>query len=63
VLIFVPDNPFAAPTPAQIDELACADCAPGRVMGAVCMTGTSVAMHGSTGTMSGDPLSPIIRRR
>ena len=63
VLIFVRDNPFAAPMPAQIDELAYADCAPGGMMGAVCMTGSSVAAHGSTGTMSGYPASQVIRRR
>jgi hypothetical protein len=63
VLIFVPDNPFAALTPAQIDELAYADCAPGGMMGAVCMTATSIAGHGSTGTMSGYPVSQVIRRR
>lgn len=56
-LVFVPDDPFAPLTQAQIDRLAYADCAPGGMMGAVCMTGTSVAGHGQVGTMSGYPLS------
>lgn len=59
-LIFVPDNPTAALTQAQIDKLAYADCAPGGMMGAVCMTGTSVAGYGAIGTMSGYPLSQTI---
>lgn len=63
VLIFVPDDPFAALTPAQLARLAYADCAPGGMMGAVCMTATSVAGYGSTGTMSGYPVSQLITRR
>jgi len=59
-LIFVPDDPLAALTQAQIDKLAYADCAPGGMMGAVCMTGTSVAGYGLAGTMSGYPLSQTI---
>ncbi len=43
VLAFVPDNPFASLTAAQIAKLADADCAPGGMMGAVCMTATIVA--------------------
>ena len=62
VLLFVPDDPFAALTPAQVDKLAYADCAPGGMMGAVCMTGTSVAGYGSTGTMSGYPVSQTLTR-
>lgn len=59
-LIFVPDNPLTPLSQAQIDKLAYADCAPGGMMGAVCMTGTSVAGYGALGTMSGYPLSQTI---
>lgn len=68
-LIFVPDNPLTALTQAQLDKVAYADCAPligsggyggGGMMGAVCMTGTSVAGYGSVGTMSGYPVSQSI---
>lgn len=59
-LIFVPDNPLVALTQAQINKLAYADCAPGGMMGATCMTGTSEAGYGSVGTMSGYPLSQTI---
>lgn len=59
-LIFVPDDPLAALSQAQIDKLAYADCAPGGMMGAVCMTGTSLAGYGSVGTMSGYPVSQVI---
>ena len=62
-LVFVPNDPFAALTPAQIDKLAYADCAPGGMMGAVCMTGTSIAGYGQTGTMSGYPVAQVLRRR
>lgn len=59
-LIFVPDNPLAPLTQAQIDKLAYADCAPGGMMGSTCMTGTSVAGYGDIGTMSGIPVSQTI---
>lgn len=59
-LIFVPNDPLAALTQAQIDKLAYADCAPGGMMGAVCMTATTVAGYGSVGTMSGFPVSQTI---
>jgi PEP-CTERM motif len=59
-LIFVPDDPTAALTQAQIDKLAYADCAPGGMMMAACMTGTSEAGYGAVGTMSGYPLSQTI---
>jgi hypothetical protein len=62
-LIFVPDNPFAALTQAQINKLSYADCAPGGMMGATCMTGTSVAGYGAIGTMSGYPVSQVITKR
>ncbi len=51
------DNPAAALTQTQIDKLAYADCAPGGMMGAACMTGTTAAGYGSVGTMSGYPVS------
>lgn len=53
-------DPTAALTQAQIDKLAYADCAPGGMMGAVCMTGTAVAGYGAIGTMSGFPVSQTI---
>jgi hypothetical protein len=58
-LIFVPDNPLTPLTQAQIDKLAYADCAPGGMMGAVCMTGTTAAGYGAIGTMSGYPVSQV----
>ena len=46
-MIFVnTTNPLAPLTQAQIDKLAYADCAPGGMMGATCMTGTTVAGYG-----------------
>jgi hypothetical protein len=59
-LIFVPDNPLATLSQAQINMLAYADCAPGGMMGAVCMTGTTVAGYGAIGTMSGYPVEQVI---
>lgn len=59
-LIFVPDEPTAALTPQQLSMVAYADCAPGGMMMAACMTGTSVAGYGSIGTMDGVPLSQVI---
>lgn len=59
-LIFIPDNPLAPLTQAQIDKLAYADCAPGGMMGSTCMTGTSVAGYGDIGTMGGIPVSQTI---
>ena len=59
-LIFVPDNPLVSLTQAQIDKLAYADCAPGGMMGAVCMTGTSVAGYTAVGTMGGYPVEQVI---
>jgi hypothetical protein len=61
VRIFVnTTDPTAALTQAQIDKIAYADCAPGGMMGAVCMTGTTVAGYGAIGTMSGYPVSQNI---
>lgn len=56
-------DPTASPTPGQIAKLAYADCAPGGMMGSTCMTGTSEAGYGTTGTMGGYPLSQVTTRR
>ena len=53
-------DPTASLTQAQIDKLAYADCAPGGMMGATCMTGTTVDGYGAVGTMSGYPVSQVI---
>ena len=60
--ILIPDDPFATLTQAQIDKLAYADCAPGGMMGAACMTGTSLAGYGAYGSMSGYPVSQVITK-
>ena len=63
-LIFVNlGNPVAPLTQLQIDKLAYADCAAGGMMGAVCMTGTTVAGYGAVGTMAGFPLSQVITKQ
>ena len=75
-LIFVPDSLSGANgngNPLVIDwnettasgslglaSTAYADCAPGGMMGAVCMTATSAHVHGAIGTMSGVPLTQSI---
>jgi hypothetical protein len=60
-MIFVnTTDPTAALTQAQIDKLAYADCAPDGMMGAACMTGTTVAGYGTLGTMDGYPVSQVI---
>ncbi len=56
-------NPTAPLTQAQINMLAYADCAPGGMMGAVCMTGTTVDGYGTIGTMSGYPVSQVITKQ
>jgi hypothetical protein len=56
-------DPLAPLTQGQIDQLAYADCAPGGMMGATCMTGTTVAGYGTLGTMGGFPLSQTITLR
>jgi len=56
-------NPVAALTQAQINKLAYADCAPGGMMGGVCMTGTTEAGYGTVGTMSGYPVSQTITKQ
>jgi hypothetical protein len=52
-------DPTSTPTPVQLDKLAYADCAPGGMMGATCMTGTSEAGYGTVGTMGGFPASQV----
>jgi hypothetical protein len=52
-------DPTAVPSQAQLDRLAYADCAPGGMMGATCMTGTSVAGYGTIGSMGGYPFSQV----
>ena len=63
-MIFVnttdPTTPLAQ---VQIDKLAYADCAPGGLMGATCMTGTTKAGYGAIGTMSGYPVSQVITKQ
>lgn len=71
-MIFVnTSDPTTPLTQAQIDKVAYADCVPtatagmrygGGMMGAACMTGTSLAGYGAVGTMSGAPLSQVITR-
>lgn len=62
-LIFVnPEDPTATPTQAQLDKMAYADCTEGGMMGAACMTGTTVAGYGAVGSMSGYPVSQVIRK-
>jgi len=56
------EDPAASLTQVQIDKLAYADCTAGGMMGAACMTGTTVAGYGSVGSMSGYPVSQIIRK-
>lgn len=64
VTVFVnTEDPLAPSTQEQIDKLAYADCAPGGMMGATCMTATSVAGYGSVGTMSGYPMSQTTVQR
>jgi hypothetical protein len=48
-------NPLATLTPAQINRLAYADCAPGGMMGDTCMTG-----YWGRGTMGGYPVAQTI---
>jgi len=63
VRIFVnPVSPTSPLSQAQIDKLAYADCTARGMMGATCMTGTTVAGYGSVGTMSGQPLSQVVTR-
>jgi hypothetical protein len=56
-------NPLEPLTQAQLDKIAYADCAPGGMMSATCMTGTTVAGYGTIGTMSGYPVSQVITQQ
>jgi hypothetical protein len=56
-------EPTAPLSQAQIDKMAYADCTPGGMMGATCMTGTTVAGYGTVGSMSGFPLSQAITKK
>jgi hypothetical protein len=56
-------NPTMNLSATEIDKLAYADCAPGGMMGATCMTGTTLSGYGSIGTMSGYPKSQIITKQ
>jgi len=63
-MIFVnATDPTATPAQGQIDKMAYADCAPGGMMGATCMTGTTEAGYGTIGTMGGRPVSQVTTRR
>jgi hypothetical protein len=53
------EDPTATLMQAQIDMLAYADCTPGGMMAATCMTGTTEAGYGTIGSMSGYPVSQI----
>lgn len=53
-------NESAGTGSAGLAKTAYADCAPGGMMGAVCMTATSASAYGGIGTMSGVPLSQTI---
>ncbi len=53
-------DPTTALAQAQIDELAYADCTAGGMMMTTCMTGTTVAGYGKTGTMKGYPVSEVV---
>jgi hypothetical protein len=56
-------DPTVPLTPSQVDLLAYADCTAGGMMGASCMTGTTVAGYGAIGTMDGYPISQTITKR
>jgi hypothetical protein len=59
-MVFVnTSDPTASLMQAQIDMLAYADCTPGGMMSATCMTGTTEAGYGTIGSMSGYPISQI----
>lgn len=57
------DDPTISLQQEQIDKLAYADCAPGGMMGKICMTGTTVAGYGNIGTMSGYPVAQTITKQ
>jgi hypothetical protein len=53
-------DPTQTLSQAQIDKLAYADCTAGGMMMTTCMTGTTVAGYGRTGTMNGEPVSQVV---
>ncbi len=63
-LVFVPTgDPSQALVAGQIDWLAYADCTTDGLMGTNCMTGTTVAAYGRTGTMGAYPTSQVTTLR
>jgi hypothetical protein len=63
-MIFVnTTDPTTAPLQPQLDKMAYADCTPGGMMMSMCMTGTTVAGYGRTGTMDGQPVSQVVTER
>jgi hypothetical protein len=63
-MIFVnTTDPTTTPLQAQLDKMAYADCTPGGMMTAMCMTGTTVAGYGRKGTMNGEPASQVVTER
>lgn len=56
-------DPTTALEQAQIDKLAYADCTAGGMMMNTCMTGTTIAGYGRTGTMMGEPVSQVVTER
>jgi len=63
-MIFVnTTDPTTALVQAQIDKLAYGDCTAGGMMMNTCMTGTTMAGYGRTGTMMGQPVSQVVTER
>jgi hypothetical protein len=56
-------DPTATIEQPQIDKLAYADCTAGGMMMMSCMTGTTVAGYGRTGSMAGEPVSQVVTER
>ncbi|HUL02012.1 MAG TPA: fibronectin type III domain-containing protein [Gemmatimonadales bacterium] len=57
------DDPTATPTAGQINLMAYADCTAGGMMGATCMTGTTVAGYGHLGSMNGYPITQVVTKQ
>lgn len=63
-LVFVnTDDPTAPLNADQLNWLAYADCTPNGLMGKTCMTGTTVAAYGRTGTMAAYPITQVTTKR
>ncbi len=63
-MVFVnTSDPTTALVQAQLDRLAYADCTANGMMGNMCMTGTTAAVYGHTGTMGGQPTSQVVTAR